>query len=98
MNRVKFANGHFRYDFKDGYLTDRGRIYCLYGKPSQIDKYPFQGDTREYEIWHYDAIQGGVIFAFIDLSNDGGNFVLVHSTALNEVHNDNWMDKIQIIK
>jgi GWxTD domain-containing protein len=98
FNRIRFVNSNFKYDFKEGYTMDRGRVYCLYGKPNDIEKYPFQSDTREYEIWRYDAIQGGVIFVFIDMSNDGGNFVLTHSTAQNEIRNDNWPDKIKIYK
>ncbi len=98
VNRVKYANSKLGNSYKEGYATDRGRVSCLYGKPDDIERYPFQPDTREYEIWHYNAIQGGVIFVFIDISNDGGEYVLEHSTAQNEVRNDNWQDKIKLIR
>ncbi|MFI5145080.1 MAG: GWxTD domain-containing protein [Ignavibacteria bacterium] len=98
MNRVNYANAKLTYAYKEGYKTDRGRVFCIYGKPDDIDRYPFQPDTREYEIWTYNAIQGGVIFVFIDISNDGGDYVLTHSTAQNEVRNDNWQDKVRIVR
>lgn len=44
---------------------------------------------RPHEIWRYDNIQGGVIFVFVDIDGTE-NFVLVHSTALYEIRNENW--------
>jgi len=97
FDRVKYSNSKFDYNFREGYLTDRGRVYCIYGKPDEIQRFPFQSDTREYEIWNYNTIQGGVVFVFIDFSNEG-DYRLVHSTARNETRNDNWQDRLPVIR
>ena len=47
---------------KVGWKTDRGRVYVLYGEPSEIEKFPNQMDQKPYEIWHYNDIEGGVYF------------------------------------
>ena len=44
---------------KIGWKTDRGRIFILYGEPSEIERFPNQMDTKPYEIWHYNDIEGG---------------------------------------
>ncbi len=94
FERVKYANKNFKYQGMPGWRTDRGRVYCLYGKPSEIEKHPFESTTRAYEIWTYDVIQGGVEFDFVDLTGDGGQFVLANSTAKNELSDVNWQRKI----
>jgi GWxTD domain-containing protein len=96
FDRIANANKLYRSDFRDGWKTDRGRIYCLYGKYDDIERYSYEGSTRAYEIWTYSNVQGGVIFVFVDMSAGYGNFELVHSTAQNEIHNDNWKDKLNV--
>jgi len=39
--RVNYANDHFRYSGKNGWQTDRGRVYLMYGEPDQIGKIDF---------------------------------------------------------
>ena len=53
---------------KIGWKTDRGRVLILYGEPNEIERFPNQMDKKPYEIWHYDDVEGGVIFVFADLS------------------------------
>jgi len=96
FERMKYSNQNFRSDFSPGWKTDRGRVYCTYGKPDNIDRFPYEPDQRAYEIWNYDRIQGGVMFVFADLTNATGNFGLVNSTAQNEFRDDNWKDKLRI--
>ncbi len=76
---------------KQGWKTDRGRILLKYGKPTQIDKYYTIADTRPYEIWFYSHLQGGIQFSYVDKSGIG-NFILVHSTAMGEMRNDDWIN------
>lgn len=94
--RIEFANKNFKSDFKDGWKTDRGRVYSIYGKYDDIERFPYEGSTRAYEIWSYNKIQGGAIFVFIDNSSGYGDYVLVHSTAQNEQRDDNWKEKLNI--
>ncbi len=94
--RIDFANKNYKDDLRDGWKTDRGRIYSIYGKYDEIERFPYEGSTRAYEIWTYNKLQGGIIFVFVDKSSGYGDFVLVHSTAQNEIFDDNWKEKINI--
>ena len=49
--RVEYADRNFGYLSKDGWFTDRGKIYIIYGNPLEIKK-EFTSDG-EYEIWIY---------------------------------------------
>ncbi|MCX7929701.1 MAG: GWxTD domain-containing protein [Chlorobi bacterium] len=76
--------------YPEGWNSDRGRVLLKYGFPTQIDRAYFNMDgAHPHEIWRYDNIQGGVIFVFVDQQGTG-NYVLVHSTALYEIRNENW--------
>ncbi len=96
FSRIDFANKNFKSDFRDGWKTDRGRVYAIYGKYDEIERFPYEGATRGYEIWTYNKMQGGAIFVFIDNSSGYGDYILAHSTAQNEQRDDNWKDRINI--
>jgi GWxTD domain-containing protein len=89
---VSFANTYFNYGFyKDGWNTDRGKILLKYGFPTQRDRFIADGTDRAYEDWFYAEIQGGVHFYFVDVMGFG-NYILVNSTASNEIQNPHWYD------
>ncbi len=92
--RIEYANEHFSYAKTPGWKSDRGRIYILYGKPDQIDRYPSESNTLPYEIWFYYNIEGGVEFDFVDFSGFG-DYKLVNSTKRNEYSDPNWRRLIQ---
>tara|TARA_Y100000590_G_scaffold450336_1_gene589815 strand:+ start:1920 stop:3146 length:1227 start_codon:yes stop_codon:yes gene_type:complete len=49
--RVQHTNRNFKYLSTDGWLTDRGKIYIIYGEPLQIkEEYTTEG---QYKIWIY---------------------------------------------
>jgi GWxTD domain-containing protein len=98
FEKVQYANKYLKSDTRKGWETDRGRVYIQLGKPSEIERFPFEADTKAYEIWRYDNIEGGVEFVFIDISNDGGTYELVHSTKKNELRNDEWKRRLAVIK
>lgn len=63
--RVMFA--HYNFSLWQGKLhgwqTDRGRIYIIYGPPSEIERPATQGGTSgNIEIWFYDSIQKRFVF------------------------------------
>lgn len=89
LKRVAYTNANHRILGREGYKTDRGRVYIVYGPPDDYDRHPSDSDTRPYEIWTYNSIQGGVIFVFV-LRQSGGDYELVHSTHRNELHDENW--------
>ena len=92
MKRIEYSNNYFRAISRPGYKTDRGRVYCIYGLPDEIQRHPNEVDYRPYEIWNYNNIQGGVVFVFVDRSGFG-DYQLVHSTHRDEMRDDNWQEK-----
>jgi len=96
FERIKYANKNLKNDFIEGWKTDRGRVFCIYGKPDDIERHELEGTTKPYEIWYYNKIQSGVIFAFIDFSTNSGDFRLVHSTANAELFDNNWRERLEI--
>lgn len=51
--RIEYANRRFTVMRREGWRTDRGMIYIMYGEPDQIEDFPFELDSRAYQIWHY---------------------------------------------
>lgn len=66
--RVQFANENFATN-REGWETDRGRIYIIYGPPTDIERHPFEPDRRPYEIWYYSHIARR--FVFVDYTGFG---------------------------
>lgn len=89
LRRVANANTSYSVMAVPGYRTDRGRVHIVYGPADDIERHPNESETRPYEIWSYNSIQGGVIFVFV-LRQNGGDYELVHSTHRNELHDENW--------
>ncbi|HXG37537.1 MAG TPA: GWxTD domain-containing protein [Bacteroidota bacterium] len=58
---------------QDGYRTDRGRIFILYGTPTRIEKYLPPGEVPR-EVWIYERLKKK--FTFIDRYKAGA-FILV---------------------
>ena len=96
LSRVAYANANFKIMAREGYRTDRGRVMIMYGAPDDVERHPNETDTRPYEIWSFNNIQGGVIFVFV-LRNAAGDYELVHSTHRNELHDENW-DRVGITR
>ncbi len=94
MRRVLYANENFTVAGKDGYLSDRGRVYLIYGSPDQRDFYHSESNMKPYEIWFYNDIEGGVQFIFGDISGFG-NYELLHSTKRGEVNDPDWERRLR---
>ncbi len=89
LARIAAADAAYAERGKEGWLTDRGRVMVVYGKPDDIERHTSMSESRPYEIWEYRGIQGGVVFVFVDRLGFG-SYRLVHSTHLNELRNENW--------
>jgi GWxTD domain-containing protein len=87
--RKEHANDKYSIFGREGWKTDQGRIYVLYGEPDHLEYHTYDIDTRSYEIWYYDGIEGGVQFIFVDRDNFG-EYRLVHSTKKGELYRPNW--------
>ncbi len=84
--RIAYANDHFDAGI-DGWRTDRGRIYIVFGPPDSIDRNPSGGAYDRpfhegggatavfpFEIWRYRRLEGlgsDVEFEFVDKSYTG---------------------------
>jgi GWxTD domain-containing protein len=93
MRRAEVANELYYALNRKGIATDRGRIFCLYGQPSDIERFPGEFELKPHEIWRYDHVEGGVIFVFADLFGFS-DMTLVHSTKRGELQDENWRSKI----
>lgn len=94
LARVTEANVNFGKS-GNGWRTDMGRVYVLYGGPNDIQRRLSNSTGRPYQIWRYDEIQGGVEFVFIDLTGVGG-FQLVHSTLRGEIQDYEWERLLEV--
>lgn len=76
--RVRRTDEIFRGEGRPGYLTDRGRIYILFGPPSERLTYPMDAAGYCREVWYYGAFP----VIFLD-EHSQGKYVL---TAINLEH------------
>lgn len=81
--------------YKEGWMTDRGRVYVIYGPPDDIDAVLIQGEQVPNETWYYYT-GGSERFVFADLSGTG-DYVQVFSTVEGEVSYTNWESMIRPI-
>lgn len=86
FSRIDSANRLFRGEGTPGWLTDRGRVYILFGPPHSRHTYPADasgGIIRAREVWYY----GNFPLVFIDTYNSG-KYTLVTSdlSVLNEIN------------
>ena len=94
FQRLEYANKNFGNLFvKEGWRTEKGRVFMVFGPPSEIERHPSELNTHPFEIWQYDEIEGGVIFVFADLSGYS-DYRLVHSTKRGELIDENWYQTI----
>ena len=95
LKRIAEANDRFTAAKKDGWKTDRGRVYLIYGPPSEIERYPNQIETKPYEIWRYESLEGGVVFVFGDVTGYN-DYQLLNSTKRGEIRDDYWQRRIMV--
>ncbi len=94
--RINFANLHFSRtkETDDGWNTDMGRIYILYGSPSEIERHVSSRGAKPWEQWNYHQLEGGAYFIFVD--EDGyGVYRLVHSNHKGEIYDRQWEDRLK---
>jgi GWxTD domain-containing protein len=67
--RVQESNLRFRWAGIEGWKTDRGRIFIIYGEPNSVQRQRSTRSTASYETWTYVEI--GRQFVFYDFNNNG---------------------------
>jgi GWxTD domain-containing protein len=60
-NRIKVANERYSH-YVEGWKTDMGMVFIIYGNPSVIDRHPFDSDSKPYEVWTYYEINRQYVF------------------------------------
>jgi GWxTD domain-containing protein len=66
--KVEYANKHFAH-YIDGWRTDMGMVYIIFGAPNNVDRHPFDHDSKPYEVWSYYDLNHQ--FVFVDESGFG---------------------------
>ncbi len=66
--RVNFANEQFSH-YREGWQSDRGMVFIILGPPNNVDRHPFEYDSKPYEIWQYYEINRS--FTFLDETGFG---------------------------
>ncbi|MBL1215084.1 MAG: GWxTD domain-containing protein [Ignavibacteriae bacterium] len=66
--RVAYATKNFE-SYYDGWKTDMGMIYITLGPPNQVDRHPFDYDSKPYEVWDYYQLNRR--FVFVDQTGFG---------------------------
>lgn len=66
--RVEYANAHFK-SYYEGWRTDMGMIYITLGPPNQVERHPFEYNSKPYEIWEYFDLSKR--FVFVDETGFG---------------------------
>lgn len=66
--RVEYANKNFGH-YLDGWRTDRGMVYVRFGSPDNIERHPFDMNSKPYEVWYYYNLERQ--FVFVDETGFG---------------------------
>lgn len=95
--QVKIVNRYYTTRIRPGYMSDRGRVFLVYGKPTQTDSRKFEPSMPPYEIWQYNDIntpyavrQNNRIFIFAEFQPSTNDYELFHSTAIGELSSRRW--------
>ena len=94
LQRLEYTNQNFDAFNLEGWRSDRGRVYIIYGEPDYIHQHPNEENMKPYEVWTYDQIQGGVEFVFADF-NMTREYRLVHSSLRGEIQNYEWQSLVR---
>ncbi|MFZ4620273.1 MAG: GWxTD domain-containing protein [Bacteroidota bacterium] len=60
-SRVEYANKTFSH-YQPGWNTDMGMVFILFGSPNNVERHPFDIDSKPYEVWAYYDYNRSVIF------------------------------------
>jgi GWxTD domain-containing protein len=66
--RVAYANANFSH-YIEGWRSDRGMVFILLGSPNNVDRHPFDLESKPYEVWQYYELNRN--FVFVDETGFG---------------------------
>lgn len=87
FQRVELANRFFT-SYKEGWKTDRGMAYIIFGKPDQVYRF------NDREIWNYDNSQFKIRLNFSRSTSlfDPDNFVLIREKKYEDI----WYEVVDL--
>lgn len=66
-SRIAYANEHFDDGLRQGWRSDQGRIYIVYGPPDEVERYTWDRSyPHPYQVWHYYNISRSFVFVDFD--------------------------------
>ena len=77
---------------KEGWETDRGRVFLMAGKPDTQEAILSNQNKLDHEIWRY--FKENYIFVFLD-KHGLSDFRLIHSNYEGEKQNPRWEEKLE---
>lgn len=83
---------------KNGYQTDRGRIYLKYGAPNKLTDRPNEPNSYPYQIWQYYHIGkfNNIKFVFYMPDLVTNDYWMLHSDLRGEIKNYKWQKDLQM--
>lgn len=66
--RVDYANKNYSH-YVEGWRTDMGMVYIRFGSPDNVERHPFDINTKPYEVWYYYQLERQ--FVFVDETGFG---------------------------
>ncbi len=60
-SRVDYSNKNFK-SYLDGWRTDMGMVFIIFGSPNNVDRHPFDIDSKPYEVWYYYELNRQLVF------------------------------------
>lgn len=68
FRRVAYSNENFS-NYTEGWRSDRGMVFIILGAPNNVDRHPFEYDSKPYEVWEYYNLNRS--FVFLDQTGFG---------------------------
>lgn len=66
--RISYANENFSH-YVEGWRSDRGMVFIILGSPNNVDRHPFDLESKPYEVWQYYELNRS--FVFVDQTGFG---------------------------
>lgn len=60
-SRVEYANQHFSH-YRPGWETDMGMVFIIFGSPNNVERHPFDIDSKPYEVWSFYDYNRSIVF------------------------------------
>ena len=93
---LDYVNEHFKSTLREGWQTDRGRVFLQYNIPNDIERHMSESFSVPYEIWRYNRLgaQANVVFIFYDRDLATNEYPLLHSNKYGEINNPRWQSML----